>query len=394
MTVLSPSYALERATRYVKGYTGRSARRLLLSKVPGARGLAFRQPDQLTMEEAQVMMSTRDLTDPSTGPHAMQLLVESAKTALGVRWGISTQIHRANLIVDVNDNYGRLHFDKSAILRDLRYAYRVSNNLMLRTHLSSLGPNLIKAVAQQQLPADFDKLFVMPGLAYRRETVDRFHGATFHQVDFWRLAKRENFTKEELQEFIAVVMGSWFPGMQYRSTPTKHPYTRLGRQVDILFESAWLEIGECGVIAKNLLGQEGLDTDEWSGMLFGLGIDRAIMVRKGVSDIRLLSVSDEKVQAQFLNLDPWRPVPLGRQVTRELQLQLTTSEDEDSIGDHIHEVLGESARLLQKVHILHRHEGRLSLQVTFQALQEDLTEAAVDLLCSRLATKLQNQLAG
>ena len=76
------------------------------------------------------------------------------------------------------------------------------------------------------------------------------------------------------------------PGAPYRTIPALHPYTLHGREINALLIGSWVEIGECGLAHPELLREAGLDPSEWSGLAMGIGLDRAVMLRKGLDDIR------------------------------------------------------------------------------------------------------------
>ncbi|MFP3547873.1 hypothetical protein SB748_31325, partial [Rhizobium sp. SIMBA_035] len=92
-----------------------------------------------------------------------------------------------------------------------------------------------------------------------------------------------------------------------RAVPAIHPYTQQGLQVDVRMDGEWLELAECGLMAPHLFEQAGLDPTNWNGLALGMGLDRALMLRKGIPDIRLLRSTDRRIEEQMKNLEPWRP---------------------------------------------------------------------------------------
>src|SRR4029079_203349 len=96
------------------------------------------------------------------------------------------------------------------------------------------------------------------------------------------------------------------PGARWRRTPATHPYTTGGAQVDVEVEGRWLELAEGGLVPADLLVRCGLDPDRWSGLALGMGLDRALMLRKGIDDIRLLRAIEPRIADQLLDLEPWR----------------------------------------------------------------------------------------
>ncbi|HEY5985863.1 MAG TPA: hypothetical protein VIV12_05680, partial [Streptosporangiaceae bacterium] len=97
-------------------------------------------------------LSIRDLTDPSAGPHAIQLIIDGAVRALASHWGCQVRWGRGDRIVPVADNYDLLGYDPVAVTREARYSRYVDARRMLRSHSSALIPPALRALAAE--PAD------------------------------------------------------------------------------------------------------------------------------------------------------------------------------------------------------------------------------------------------
>src|SRR5207237_1088444 len=147
-----------------------------------------------------------------------------------------------------------------------------------------------------------------PGLVYRREVVDRLHVGEPHQVDLWRVRHGDRLSTAELAEMIELVVSAVLPGAKHRGTRAVHPYTTHGLEVEVCTEGGWIELLECGLAGEHVLAAAGLDPGQWSGLALGLGLDRALMLRKGIDDIRLLRSDDPRVRRQMRTLDRYRPV--------------------------------------------------------------------------------------
>jgi phenylalanyl-tRNA synthetase alpha chain len=115
----------------------------------------------------------------------------------------------------------------------------------------------------------------------------------------------------------------------------------------------WLELAECGLVAAQVLRGSGLDPRRWAGLAMGLGLDRALMLRKGIRDIRLLRSENPDIQAQLLDLSPYRPVSVMPEVRRDLSLVLGTAAEADVelLGDRARTALGAEAELLAALEI-------------------------------------------
>lgn len=226
----------------------------------------------------------RDLTD---GEHAVRLLLDGVTAALADLWDCPVRTVRTRPLVAVEDNYDRLGYDPAAATRDGRYSRYTSETTMLRSHTSAGIPPALRALAAQDDPPG-DVLLALPGLAHRRDAVDRLHVGTPHQVDLWRLRRDRPLTGADLDGMVAAIVTAVLPRAAWRRVPATHPYTVDGRQVDVRAGEGWVEPAECGLAAPAVLDGAGLDPARWSGLALGMGLDRALMLRKRLPDIRLL----------------------------------------------------------------------------------------------------------
>ncbi|HEY3234175.1 MAG TPA: hypothetical protein VGJ84_05635, partial [Polyangiaceae bacterium] len=250
-------------------------------------------------------LSISDLTDPQNGPHALSLMVELLASSLAQSTGARLVLRRATPIVSIADNYDRLRYPPDGAARDARYSRYVCETALLRTHTSAMIPPLLMEVARA---SDNHLLLACPGLVYRRDSIDRNHVGEPHQIDLWRIRKGSRLGPLDLVAMIDEVAQVALPGWRHRVTPAVHPYTEHGLQIDVEAPNGWLEIGECGVAHPAVLADSGLDPAAWSGLAMGVGLDRLVMLRKGIDDIRLLRSRDRRIASQMGDLSPYRPV--------------------------------------------------------------------------------------
>lgn len=309
-------------------------------------------------------LSLRDLSDPAQGPHAMQLLLDEIVTSLATRWGATVDLQRRGALVSVEDNYDRLGYSGADVTRDARYTRYAAETVMLRSHTSACVPPALHALASAERSVltdagtsapsgagTSDRLLVLPGLVYRRDVIDRLHVGTPHQLDLWRITNA-HMTKDDLLDLVATLVAAALPGARWQATSAVHPYTVDGLQIDVEAPSGWVELAECGLAAPHVLAGAGLDPGCWSGLALGLGLDRAVMLRKGLDDIRLLRSSDPRVAAQLLDLEPWRPVSRQPPVRRDLSIVIDGEPDEELLGDVVREALGARVDDLESLAVL------------------------------------------
>ena len=211
-------------------------------------------PPYLTTEQLTRDLALRDLTDPAAGPHAIQSLIGLGADALVAAWACPPRPSPGPRIVPIADNYDNLGFTAGAASRDTRYTRYVDAERMLRSHSSAMVPPALRALATDPLD---DVLLVCPGIVYRRDAIDRLHTGTPHQLDLWRISRRP-LTNADMDEMIRLLVDALAPGRRWRAEPRVHPYTILGRQVDVQDGHAWVEVWECGLAHPDVLTRAGL----------------------------------------------------------------------------------------------------------------------------------------
>jgi phenylalanyl-tRNA synthetase alpha chain len=312
----------------------------------------------LSPAQLQAALGLRDLSDPGEGPHAIQLVVDRAVGALSRAWPGEVRWCRGPGVVPVADNYDRLGYPPGAITREARYTRYVSDRRMLRSHSTAMVPPALRQLARSRLARGRlagdprpvrDALLVCPGMVYRRDAIDWQHSGTPHQLDLWRIT-RQAMTGADLDEMIARLLEALVPDLPSRQEPRTHPYTTRGRQVDVRHDGRWVEVWECGLAAPGVLAAAGLGGH--SGLALGMGLDRLLMLIKGIPDIRLLRSADPRIASQMGDLARYRPVSSRPAITRDLSVAVAADEDEETLGDRVRDALGEDAACVEEVRVL------------------------------------------
>jgi phenylalanyl-tRNA synthetase alpha chain len=216
---------------------------------------------------------------------------------------------------------------------------------MLRSHSSAMIPPALRALASD--PVD-DVLLVCPGVVFRRDAIDRLHTGTPHQLDIWRIA-RKPLSNADMDEMVELLLQVLVPGSSSRTEKRVHPYTLDGRQVDVESNAEWVEVWECGLAQPEVLARAGLRG--WHGLALGMGLDRFLMLRKGIPDIRLLRSADSRVATQMFDLSPYRAVSAMPAVVRDLSVAVDTNDDSENLGDRVRDALGSDADAVEEVSV-------------------------------------------
>ena len=200
-------------------------------------------------------------------------------------------------------NFEALNFPPDHPARDMQDTFFVSSSVLLRTHTT---PVQVRIMEQRKPPVRA----IMPGRVYRNEAVSARSLVQFHQVDGIYVDKGVTFAelKGTLVAFARRYYGS---SIKYRFRPSYFPFTEPSAEMDITCflcsgkgcrvckHSGWLEIVGSGMVHPNILRRVGYDPEEVSGYAFGFGVERTVLLRHGIDDIRLLYENDVRFLEQF-----------------------------------------------------------------------------------------------
>ncbi len=189
-------------------------------------------------------------------------------------------------------NFDMLNIKKTHPARQMHDTFYVENKeYVLRTHTS---PVQIRSMLKSKPPI----AFTSAGKVYRKDD-DATHLPMFHQVE--GIYVDENVTFANLKDLIHQILHDIFGSdVEIRFRPSYFPFTEPSAEVDILSEnSKWLEILGCGIVNPVVLENCNIDSNKYSGLAFGLGVERIAMLKYGVNDIREFYKSNLDFLSQF-----------------------------------------------------------------------------------------------
>jgi phenylalanyl-tRNA synthetase alpha chain len=189
-------------------------------------------------------------------------------------------------------NFDLLNIKKSHPSRQMHDTFYVENKSnLLRTHTS---PVQIRGMLKKKPPL----AFISGGKVYRKDD-DATHLPMFHQVEGIYVDKNVSFA--ELKDLIYKIIHSLFgEDIKLRFRPSYFPFTEPSAEVDILSkEGKWLEILGCGLVNPVVLENCNINPNKYSGLAFGLGIERIAMLKHEVKDIREFYKSNLDFLSQF-----------------------------------------------------------------------------------------------
>ena len=196
-------------------------------------------------------------------------------------------------------NFDALNFAPDHPAREMQDTFfidPVDSHLVLRTHTS---PVQVRSMLEREVP-----IYVLcPGRVYRTDELDATHTPVFHQ--FEGLAIDKGLTMADLRGTLEHFARQMFgEDASIRLRPNYFPFTEPWAELDIWHPGAkggprWIEWGGCGMVNPNVLRAAGIDPEEYSGFAFGMGIERTLMFRNEVPDMRDMIEGDIRFSEHF-----------------------------------------------------------------------------------------------
>jgi len=202
-------------------------------------------------------------------------------------------------------NFAALNFPLNHPARDMQDTFFVSQDMdmVLRTHTSNVQ---IRLMETQNPPLRA----IMPGRVYRNEVISARANCFFHQVEGIYIDHEVSFAdlKQTLYHFVKEMFGE---DTKIRFRPSFFPFTEPSSEIDISClichgkkctvckHSGWVEIAGSGMVHPNVLKNVGIDTEEFTGFAFGMGVERIAMLKYGIDDLRMFAQNDIRFLKQF-----------------------------------------------------------------------------------------------
>lgn len=284
-----------------------------------AYGQVVNEAKQAAESRFETLKEQLESTEEENAGQGMDLSLPGDPAELGTRHPISITQNR---IIDIFNRIGFSVAEEREIedewhnftamntpddhpARDMQDTYYLMNSteLLLRTHTSSVQA---RVMMQTQPPIRI----LAPGRVYRNETISARSHCQFHQVEGLYIDEGVSFAdmKQTLLYFAREFYG---PNTQIRMRPSYFPFTEPSMEMDvscflcggdgcrICKHSGWVEVLGCGMVDPQVLENCGIDSTRYSGFAFGMGIERQVMLRYKINDIRLFFENDVRFLDQF-----------------------------------------------------------------------------------------------
>jgi len=282
-----------------------------LSQLPAKERPAAGQEINVAKQELQSCINARrealdaQALESKLAADAVDVTLPGRGTSIGGRHPVSRAMVRIERIFrnagfgvrsgpEIEDdfhNFTALNFPENHPARALHDTFFFPGGNLLRTHTS---PVQIRSMVKEGVPIRI----IAPGRVYRCDS-DQTHTPMFHQVE--GLVVDRGVSLANLKAVLHQFVENFFErDAELRFRASYFPFTEPSAEVDILWgEDKWLEILGCGMVHPNVLEAAGIDSEEFTGYAFGMGVERLAMLRYGVSDLRTFFENDLRFLRQF-----------------------------------------------------------------------------------------------
>lgn len=255
--------------------------------------------------ELQLQAEKIDVTMPGGilaigKPHPLTIVMDEVKE---IFLGMGFDVVSGPEVEYDHYNFEMLNIPKNHPARDTQDTFYISDNIVLRTQTS---PVQIRTMEQRKPPLRI----ISPGRVYRSDALDATHSPLFHQIEGLVVDKGVTMAdlKGTLEIFVKRLYGD---DAVVRFRPHHFPFTEPSAELDTMCfhchgegcrlckGEGWIELLGCGMVHPTVLQNCGIDPEEYSGFAFGVGLERMVMRRFNIDDLRMFYENDLRFLEQF-----------------------------------------------------------------------------------------------
>ncbi|MDI9325370.1 MAG: phenylalanine--tRNA ligase subunit alpha [Alphaproteobacteria bacterium] len=198
-------------------------------------------------------------------------------------------------------NFDALNIPKDHPARTMHDTFWIKDKpgYLLRTHTSPVQIHYMEE-NKTILENEGTIKIIVPGKVFRNEATDATHEVQFHQCEGLVVGKNISIghLKEAIESFMKI---AFYPEVKLRYRSSYFPFTEPSMEVDICLPGTnrWLEVLGAGMVHKNVFESVGIDSDVYTGFAFGIGLERILMIRHNIDDVREFFNGDLRFSTQF-----------------------------------------------------------------------------------------------
>jgi len=272
-----------------------------ISEMIELRGIALRKAERVLRLEAEAVDVTEPRPVPSVGAlHPLSMVLNDL---VDIFVGLGYEVVEGPEVELDTYNFELLNLPKNHPARDAQDTFYIEDNIVLRTHTS---PVQARTMLARKPPIRI----ICPGRVFRADEADATHSPNFHQIE--GLLVDRNITMADLKGTLdAFARGLYGEGITTRFRPSFFPFTEPSAEVDltcmacrgagcrICKGTGWIEVLGCGMVNPKVLDLCGIDSSEYTGFAFGIGLERIAMMKYGINDMRFFYEGDLRFLTQF-----------------------------------------------------------------------------------------------
>ena len=256
-------------------------------------------------QQAALRRETIDVTQPCPMPdegseHPLTLVMNELVDCFT---GMGFEVVEGPEVELDHFNFELMNIPKNHPARDAQDTFYIDDNIVLRTHTS---PMQARTMLSRKPPIRI----ICPGRVYRADEVDASHSPVFHQME--GLVVDKDVTMADLRGTLnAFAERLYGKGITTRFRPSFFPFTEPSAEVDLTCVNChgkgcrvckgtgWIEVLGAGMVNPKVLDMCGIDSKKYRGFAFGVGLERIVMLRYGITDMRALYEGDVRFLSQF-----------------------------------------------------------------------------------------------
>ncbi len=298
--------ALDKADKPTAGKLMGAARKAIQTALGEASARLEAEAEARVLAEEKVDVTAPVRRTPQGAAHPLSVLISDISDFfVGMGW----EIAEGPEIEHEWFNFDALNFGSDHPARQMQDTFYICGveqvggadfesltSLIMRTHTSPVQ-------SHEMLRRGAPLYIACPGKTFRTDALDATHTPVFHQVEGLAVDKGLTMAhlKGTLDHFAKAMFG---PQARTRLRPSFFPFTEPSAEMDLWFPQkkggpGWIEWGGCGMVNPNVLINAGIDPQEYTGFAFGMGLERTLMLRHGIADMRDMVEGDERFSLQF-----------------------------------------------------------------------------------------------
>ncbi|HHT39881.1 MAG: phenylalanine--tRNA ligase subunit alpha [Acholeplasmatales bacterium] len=189
-------------------------------------------------------------------------------------------------------NFEMLNLDKDHPARNMQDTFYVDVNQLLRTHTSPVQVRTMEKAEGKPIQ------IICPGKVYRRDEDDQYHSHQFMQIEGLVIGEGINMTHLK-GTLLAITKHFFGEDKEIRLRPSYFPFTEPSVEVDVFDGEGYVELLGAGMVHPKVLQMSGYNPEVVTGFAFGIGLERLVMIKYGLDDIRHLYTNDLRFLNQF-----------------------------------------------------------------------------------------------